>query len=244
MRCAVLVDGSARCWGHNFFGALGNNDSSDDTDSPTPQTVSALTDAKTITAGYHSTCALLGAGGVMCWGDGHAGNGSVGGILRVPVSVVGVTTAVALATGNSHSCVALSSGTAKCWGYGGEFQLGDGTSNDGASPVTVKGFTDVVAVAAGDAFSCALRSGGTALCWGIDSYGELGIGTSHSGTEARTTPSPVPGLSNAVAITAGEYHTCAALSNATMMCWGENNFGQLGNGSTDNSPKPIAVVGL
>ena len=80
----------------------------------------------------------------------------------------------------------------------------------------------------------------TAACWGYNNYGELGDGT--------TTDSPVPvvvsGLANVVAIAAGDYHSCALLSNKTVRCWGYNGYGQLGNGTLSDSLTPVVVTGL
>jgi alpha-tubulin suppressor-like RCC1 family protein len=96
------------------------------------------------------------------------------------------------------------------------------------------------AVTAGWDNSCALMVGGTMDCWGFNNHGQLGDGT----TTNRSSPTPVPGLSNVTAITAGGYHTCALLADTTVRCWGEGDFDELGDGTGTDQSTPVAVAGL
>ena len=108
-------------------------------------------------------------------------------------------------------------------------------------------------VAAGKAYTCALLEDKTLQCWGVDDYGQLGTdltatcNNQFGGPNCSRVPATVPGLSDVVAVSAGGYHACALLKDGTARCWGRNNWGQLGNGSTTSPPKsasPLEVVGL
>jgi alpha-tubulin suppressor-like RCC1 family protein len=100
-------------------------------------------------------------------------------------------------------------------------------------------------MAVGGNFACALISDGTVRCWGANKYGQLGLGTAD--TTAHPTPAPVPGLTNVISIAAGTLHVCAVMSDHTLRCWGQNNDGELGIGTTDNTahptPMPVCATG-
>jgi alpha-tubulin suppressor-like RCC1 family protein len=109
-------------------------------------------------------------------------------------------------------------------------------------PVTATGISTAIALASGFYHSCALLAGGTVKCWGYNGFGALGNGSSNSQSSV---PVSVIGISTATALTLGEFHTCALLASGAVMCWGSNNFGQLGNGSTTYySSIPVRVTGI
>lgn len=95
------------------------------------------------------------------------------------------------------------------------------------------------ALTAGLSHTCLLRAGGSVACWGSDESGQLGRGTDE---DASATPSNVPGLIDIRSISAGDAHVCALTAIGDVVCWGENSYGQLGDGTTDsrNRPTPIA----
>ncbi|MBX7188305.1 MAG: hypothetical protein K1X27_01790 [Solirubrobacterales bacterium] len=110
-------------------------------------------------------------------------------------------------------------------------------------PVLVNGLTDAVSISAGDDHTCALRASGQVLCWGADSYGAIGNGPDAGST---TVPTPVVGLNDAVAIAAGDFHTCAVRASGQVVCWGLDMSGQLGDGTglPNSKPSPSAVQGI
>ena len=247
--CALLTNGTTKCWGSNFFGEMGNGVTAN-TSIPTslqvtdPVAVSGLDTAVAISSGsYYHSCAVLADGQVQCWGNnsnGQLGDGTTTN-SSLPVTVNGISTATAVAAGAIHTCALLSSGVVKCWGHNGYGELGNGSTTDWASPASVSGISNAVAISARSYFSCALLSDGTVKCWGNNANGQLGDGT----TTNSSTPVTVSGITTATAIAAGNLeHTCALLADGTVQCWGDNSQGQLGDGSTVSSTVPVSVSGI
>ncbi len=198
-----------------------------------------------VTAGGEHTCALTLAGRVKCWGDnfrGQLGDGTSTD-RSVPVDVVGLGSGVAGVTaGQQHTCAWMPSGTAGCWGSNTYGQLGDGSgAPQQFTPSTVVGLTNAAALSAGSDHTCALTNAGGVKCWGRNDFGQVGDGT----TTHRPTPVGVTGLGSGVAaVAAGGNHTCALTTAGGVKCWGRNNQGQLGDGTTIDRTTPVNVVGL
>jgi alpha-tubulin suppressor-like RCC1 family protein len=142
--------------------------------------------------------------------------------------------AVDLAAGLSHTCARLSNGSVSCWGDNSSGQYGDGTRTRTFIPEPAPSKVDptVVALAAGTFHTCAILGNGTVSCWGLDDYGQLGDGQSGAFLWNPSSGPPVPGVANALEITAGIDFTCALVAGGTIRCWGANRSGQHGNLST------------
>jgi alpha-tubulin suppressor-like RCC1 family protein len=249
--CAIVA-GGVQCWGHNDQGQLGNGQPGCDPEdlwscqSATPVTVSGLSGVTALAAGNYHTCALAG-GAVRCWGANYSGQLGNGGPIdptgfeNVPVSVSGLGGDVTgIATGSEHTCAVTEAGAIKCWGYNGFGQLGDGTKTDRSSPVTVSQ-TGAARIAAGWDHTCLTSTKGGVACWGRNNWGQLGDGT----TKGRQRPVAVSGLgigSGVHEVTGGYGFTCALLRGFEIQCWGRNDFGQLGDGTTTSRTKPVVTL--
>lgn len=209
--------------------------------------------ATTIAAANGFTCVLTDTGAVSCWGkstSGQLGNGVLNGNTTTPGLVTGITTATAVTAAYIHACALLADTTVKCWGRNEFGRLGDGTTTNSATPVAVCAdsacggpLTGVSAVAAGYESTCALMSAdGSVKCWGDNSDWQLGTDPA-STYFSSTYPRAVPGISGAKAISLGDNHGCAILSDDTLKCWGLGSSGQLGNGSMSSAgPTAVSLV--
>ena len=254
--CAILDNGSVKCWGSDENGQLGISQSQGSyISAPVNQTVDlgANRTAVAIDSGRRHTCVILDNADMKCWGWGHRGQLGDGTTYSkdTPVSVnLGAgRTAVALGLGGLHTCAILDNGSVKCWGFNQYGALGNGGNSNIDSPPSSSinlgtGHT-AVAVAAGAQHTCAILDNGSLKCWGSDIHGQLGYGGTSS--NLNTPSSSTVDLGNgrtAVAIGAGDSHTCAILDNGEMKCWGRHTYGQLGIGTTSSDEQsPISVSG-
>jgi alpha-tubulin suppressor-like RCC1 family protein len=197
----------------------------------------------------HPPAAILG-GAIAGWGanaHGELGGGFTGPPSASPVPVRGLHAIKAVASTYFTSYALLGDGTVRAWGGNDFGQLGAGArSKPSVEPVPVTGLSGVRAIAAGGDHAIALLSNGTVATWGGNSYGQMGNGTTLKGAEGTgsTVPLVVPHLSGVVAIAAGGGDDVALLSNGTLVAWGENKQGQLGDGTTSEKDIPTPVRGL
>ena len=257
--CAVTSEGELKCWGRNEHGQLGIGTTGDPFGTnPTPLDVCAdeaceatLSDIADVSLGDSHTCVLTTAGGVKCWGlndHGQVGDGTPT-TRSAPADVVGLTSGVvAIEAGAFHTCAVTAEGGVKCWGKNLEGQLGDDRvcGDDCINPVDVIGLTSGIAsVVAAGLHTCAVTTEGGMLCWGFNFDGQLG----HDSEEfISTTPVMVSGLDSGVAAAAANGifrgSTCALLISGAVKCWGDNAYGHVGDGTTENRRAPVDVVGL
>jgi alpha-tubulin suppressor-like RCC1 family protein len=152
-----------------------------------------------------------------------------------------VTNAIGVSAGEAHSCARLSTGQAICWGDNVEGTLGDGSGISTSTPINVSVVgSDARRVSAGPSHTCATRaSDGEVMCWGRANEGQIG----DNGTTQRNAPtSTTPSLKQAYDISARGNHTCAWMGACSAKCWGDNAYGQLGNGTTTSSLAPVSIT--
>lgn len=245
--CVILNNTDVRCWGYNAYGQLGyaNTLSIGDDEHPwSAGNVQIVGHAKQLALGYEHTCALLTNGFIRCWGRNGYGQLGYGTTEHIgdgePVTSEGYVSlgsqAVKIAAGHSHTCAVTTGGNVRCWGYNGHGELGYGHTNTigddelvwTSGNVNVGGA--VVDIAAGYNHTCALLSDGKVRCWGHNTYGQLGYGhTEQVGdNEAPASVTEVQVGGPAIQISAGGYNTCALLATGRLVCWGYNEYGQLG----------------
>jgi len=240
---ALKIDGTVWAWGNNEYNQLGDGTT---TQRSNPVQVPDLTGVSAVAAGYRCSLALKSDGTVWAWGWNHCGqlgDGTTTDAFRGrsnPVQVTGLTGVTAISTVLYYSLALKSDGTVWAWGNNGNGQLGDGTTTQRNSPVQVTGLTGVSAIAAGTFHSLALKSDGTVWAWGWNHIGQLGEGI----TTEKHIPVQVTGLAGVSAITAGSSYSLALLkSDGTVWAWGNNEYSQLGDGTTKNKNSPIQVEG-
>jgi alpha-tubulin suppressor-like RCC1 family protein len=260
MSCVLRANGSARCWGANDHGQLGDGTNSPSPTPVVPVGVSGGISARALSAGGVHACAIRSDGSLACWGRNTAGvvlgNGGVEEILG-PTTVSGLSNVVAVSAGKvsfpkiivipepaAHSCALLATGGVMCWGRNAFGELGDRTTVTSATPVAVSGISNAVGVAVGSQHTCAVLVTGQVRCWGRGDVGQLGNGRTGS-TGNSLVPVVVSGLTDAVAVAAGGDATCALRVNGALRCWGVNESGQLGDGTTTTpQSRPVDVVGI
>jgi len=243
--CAVEVSGAVKCWGNGSAGALGNGELAI---SPIPVQVQGLTSGVVaVSAGAVSACALDADGKVVCWGyaaDGELGNGAaeadsgVGPTSLVPVLVPLPERAVSIATGQAP-CAALASGHVECWGI---------VAEDAVVPEKVTSLSAVTTLItggdlSGQQYACAITSLTKLVsCWGGNTSGQFGNG-SQTGSNIPTQVLTVPNGVTTISAGPGVGTTCGVASG-TAYCWGNNDYGQLGDGTKKSAASAVAVSGL
>lgn len=238
--CAILVDGTVKCWGLNETGQLGDGTRGI---IRTPTIIGASTDASVVSSGYEHSC-WLKDGSVICAGlnsQGQLGNGTWNAIQTTPLETVGLSSGVGqISSGFWHTC-AIVNGSAKCWGFNWRGQLGDGSNSDSNFPVQVTGLSEgVTSISAGGRHTCAVVSGGV-KCWGENTSGQLG----NNSIVDSNVPVSVEGLSsNVEKVDTGFGFSCALTTQGGVKCWGNNESGQLGDGTNNQSLVPVDVLGL
>ncbi|MFO0644242.1 MAG: Ig-like domain-containing protein [Polyangiaceae bacterium] len=240
--CAIVADGSLKCWGQNARGQVGNNGT---LDRQVPTDVGIASGVVSVALGDEHTCALFDTGAVKCWGRNDHGQVGNNGTLnrQVPTDVVGLGAGVAkIYVKHQQTCAIMDTGAVKCWGLNSRGQIGNNGTLDRQVPTDVTGLTSgITALALGDEHVCALDSGGGVQCWGRNDRGQVG----NNGTLDRRVPTAVVGLSSGVAaIYAHHQQTCALMATGGVKCWGRNDHGQVGNNGTLDRIVPTDVVGL
>jgi alpha-tubulin suppressor-like RCC1 family protein len=259
--CAVRAAGEVLCWGENHSGQIAEHETipcgdctplpacADSICVPSPQPMLELgDDIVELALGADHGCALRSDGAVWCWGGndrGQVAQHDLDEVFTSPRAVPELAGVTQLTAGISHTCALVGSpGEVMCWGRNDRAQVGNGEVSDAVpSPAKVADLEDAVEIVAGGSHTCARREAGSVVCWGYNYLGSLGNGSTRP-TRA-TSLQEVVQLSDAVALAAGEYFTCALRAGGRVVCWGDNRHGQLGDGTSegaDCSGRPCRTV--
>jgi alpha-tubulin suppressor-like RCC1 family protein len=275
--CGITGAGTAYCWGEDTYGELGSAATASclfSNTTPTPCSTSpvavssagmALTFAS-VSAGISHACGLTTNGEVYCWGrnaEGQLGNGSTTD-STTPVKVASAERFTSVSAGGSSTCAtavrAPAGSAAFCWGQNWWGALGTGSWDQLPHPMPqpVTGGIDFARVVTSGTHTCGLTAGGDAYCWGITSDGRLGNGSFTSpqtcflSKACSTSPVAVSGAHKFKSVHPANTYTCGLKLTGEALCWGLNDAGQLGTGSTTGpqtcggaacSTTPVAVVG-
>ena len=253
--CGVAVNGQAYCWGGGILGD-GTTDASS-----TPTLVAAPGVAfVTLDVGQSASCAADTGGTGYCWGTniaGELGIGSVAGVLFTtpqPIAAPSGVSFSAVSVGgvisdSGHACALTPNGGAYCWGWNAEGAVGNGSSGNYIEPAPVAvglpvtdsaGFSVVSAGGGFAQFSCGVGLSGAVYCWGTNFSGQLGTGPV-GGNSSLPVPIAAPAGVTFTTVSAGGFHACAVATTGSVYCWGSNSNGQLGDGTTIDSPTPVLV---
>ncbi|UCB47451.1 MAG: RCC1 repeat-containing protein [Spirochaetota bacterium] len=264
---ALKNGGTVWAWGRNNTGQLGDNTNIPGTDSDTPVQVTGedgegvLTDVIAIGAGGGQsasyTVAIEQDGTAWAWGVnsyGQLGNGNNPTGSDTPFKVAGyegqgnLSGIVALGTGLWHTVSLMEDGTIWTWGRNDSGELGDGSTTTRYTPITI---TSAVGISAGTRHTAALLDDGTLRTWGYNEYGQLGDGTTNDSLIPVTvTTDGINPLTNIADVSCGginyfsliSHYTVALMEDGTLRAWGQNTYGQLGDGTTDDRHLPVTVT--
>lgn len=243
--CAVLTNNSVQCWGQNTFGQLGNS-SSDANIHDSPVTVSGIPASFTVASleiGTGHVCAVSTNNDAWCWGRylyGQLGNSSAANATTPTHTSTLGGLATSVTAGADHTCVVVGTGL-MCFGRNNYGQSGQSVATTQFSAPTAVSVTGTVSrVSAGDGHTCLMLSTGGVQCFGRNNYSQLGRSTVGATDPAPGTVNGLP--AGAVDVVAGASHTCAMTPTGEVMCWGLNDWGQLGDNSQNDSNSAVAVL--
>jgi len=249
--CAITETAELWCWGQNLSGQLGIGENN--FQQILPQQVLNRTDENwlSVSAGYSHTCALSESNSIWCWGsnsDGELGQGNyIDQNSPVKIILENVESWLDISAGDDFTCGVDSIGNVFCWGENRSWQVSPESYDYRISvPTLVLDYSKLSwdRVETKDSHACALRSDGLLGCWGSNSSGQLGSGNNNYRSVPRNVITPVGFYWKDFSI--GESHSCAIRSDDSVWCWGQDNYGQLGNGESEvlsnvNIPVPVSI---
>ncbi|MGO3328110.1 protein kinase domain-containing protein [Gordonia sp. (in: high G+C Gram-positive bacteria)] len=242
--CAA-ANGSAYCWGNNHYGQVGDGS---DEQRTTPVKVPGLENVVAVTTSMGASCAVAGDDAELyCWGNGEfgqLGTGNTAKSVKAPTKVPNLKNVTDVSAAGGTVC-AVADAELRCWGDNRDGQVGDGSTERRMTPVKIGVLEDVDSVSLGSSaskrddggwtyyfYSCAAADG-KAYCWGKHA--------AKPGTVEA--PQEITGVDNVEQVTMDVGTACALTDDGAVKCWGNNRFGQVGNGSSDDPVRAPADVG-
>ncbi|WP_080835882.1 OmpL47-type beta-barrel domain-containing protein [Cohnella massiliensis] len=239
---ALKEDGTVWTWGDNAFGQLGDGT---DTFRSVPMQVPGLSSVVAVSGSYYNSLALKEDGTVWVWGSSLHGalgkNVATGYLQKTPMQITELSDIIQIDMAYLHGMALRKDGTVWTWGFNQYGQLGDETVTDRAAPAQVQGLSGIVKISASYAHSLALSEDGMVWAWGDNTYGEVGDGTA---VQQRTKPVRAAHATGMTDIVAAEFYSFAIKSDGSIWSWGNNAYGQLGNGTTTGQATRGLVQGV
>lgn len=231
--CAVLADGTVRCWGSNQWKVVTEDEAGDSF--PWAARIKGVEGAVQVATAGEAACALRRDGTVQCWRSGSSS------IVRAasnheqaPATIDGLQDITALAAGDVHVCALARSGKVFCWGSNFRGVLGRSTETREETAAAVPGVEDAASIGSGFGGTCAIRRSGSVVCWG----------SILEGSKTPWQPREVPSLADAIQVSVGAWHACAVRKAGGVVCWGSLGSTRGGPGSSGVAREPVAVPGL
>jgi alpha-tubulin suppressor-like RCC1 family protein len=238
--CGLTTTNRIFCWGRNDQGQLGDGSR---IDRLRPVAIAGGRQYRQVSAGGIHTCAVTTSYQAFCWGFNDRGRLGIGStvVRRLrPAAVAGTLLFSQISASYTHTCAVTTGARAFCWGFGLYGQVGDGQTLDHRTPRAVAGGIDFTRVTAGPFHTCGEAANNRAYCWGLNETGAIGDGTNDN---SRTAPVLVAGSLSFRQLSSGNSFTCGKTSASAVYCWGFNQFGQLGDGTTTDRVTPTPVAG-
>ncbi|HXB25440.1 MAG TPA: hypothetical protein VNV25_11990 [Gemmatimonadaceae bacterium] len=258
--CGLTKAGIAYCWGENYFGQLGIGDT---LRHPSAVAVAGGMRWTAISVGFWHTCALTADSTTFCWGENLVGELAASPdsvpLSTTPLAIAGAPKFASLSAGSLYTCGLTAAGALYCWGWNYAGNLGDSTTTNTEIPTPVGQpnlvFRSVITSSANSIAltTCGITTANAVYCWGWGGYGQLGNPSAPIVSCDSVTTNPVPcsslvpfpvagGLAFET-VSIGTTHACGVTLSSTAYCWGTNDHGQLGDGTTQSSTVPVAVSG-
>ena len=237
--CGILTSQQSFCWGRNNYGQLGIGSSEEHY---RPTEIAEDLPLETIEGGFQHSCSITSLGTIKCWGRnnyGQLGTGN-GADQLLPTDISTQLNWVDIAAGSYHTCAIANSDRIYCWGLNQFGQLGNGTTVDRNNPHELTEQDFWTKISAGLYHTCAINQAGEAYCWGLNDQKQLG---SERNQSQWPYPDKVKTLNLWTDISAGRSHTCGLNDTRQAFCWGDNEYGQLGDSSQNDRPSPVPVNG-
>ena len=241
--CAVKNDGTLWCWGENWNGEFGNGTT---ISSNIPVKISTGHIWTKISAGGYHTCGVDDSGTLWCWGDnfsGQLGNGTNdNSLIPVKVQFPDNVTIQTVSAGGFHTCAVDYNNDLWCWGRNDYGQVGNDSTENVNVPVKIENTFPLpwIDISAGTFISCGIDTYGGLWCWGKNDKGQLG--DIRFGEELHSPKQRVFHGIHIASVSAAEDHGCAIDISHSLICWGDNDYGQLGVGNEDEINMPVKVM--
>jgi len=212
-------------------------------DNVTPGQVPGIDHVTSTACGANHTLVLKNDGTVWAWGQNNHGQLGDGTTIErdFPFQVTDISDVAGIACGANYTLALKNDGTVWAWGQNNYGQLGDGTVITRKTPVQISSISNISAIACGGQHALAVDNDGTILAWGNNQYGQLGF--VNTAEPYLFTPVYILNLHDMVMVSCGEYFSTALNKNGMVWAWGENRFGQLGDGTMTNRANPVQVLG-